>query len=156
MYAVAQNFDINMQQPIITGVFGLAFNGKDKYLLTLRNDPDDIRAHRKWQIPGGGMEYGEAAEVTVVRELQEEIKCTPIILDPRPVIKLSMWPNDTAGVASHHITLITYLVSVGEQIPQETEESLECKWFTLEDIQNLDTLPQVKEIIQELASINEA
>lgn len=142
-----------MTQKMITGVFGLAYDGNGKFLLTQRIDTENAGAHMKWQIPGGGMEFGEQPEQTAVRELQEEIKCTPQIIQDRPTVVVSVWPAKAGEDIEYHVTLITYLVTVGDQIPQATDESFDCKWYTVDEVQALDTLPNVKETVLALSKI---
>lgn len=142
-----------MPQKMITAAFGLAYDGRGKYLLTLRRDPEDPTADGQWQIPGGGVEFGEPVEKAMIRELQEEIKCTPTILEERPTVCVSVWPAKSGQEIDYHITLITYLVSIGDQIPEKTEESADCVWYTVEEVMKLDTLPNVKENVQSLSQL---
>lgn len=142
-----------MTQKMLTGVFGLATDGKGKYLLTQRIDHENAGAHMLWQIPGGGMEFGEQPQETVLRELQEEIQCTPRVLDDRPTVVVSVWPAKAGEDIEYHVTLITYLVTIGNQIPQATDESFDCKWYTVDEVQTLNTLPNVKETVLSLSKI---
>ena len=43
-----------------------------KILSSLRNDPQRVAYHKKWEFPGGGMEMGEKIEENLVRETREE------------------------------------------------------------------------------------
>jgi len=43
-----------------------------KLLITLRNDPHRAEAHRKWEFPGGIIDFGETGESTAVKEAKEE------------------------------------------------------------------------------------
>jgi len=43
-----------------------------RYLLGRRNSPEIISMHGKWDILGGKLEYGEAPEEAVAREVKEE------------------------------------------------------------------------------------
>lgn len=129
----------------ITAVFGLPVNKEKQFLLTQRNEPKDPRTHHKWQIAGGGVEFGEQPEETLIRELQEEIEVTPTLLYPYPLVKTAIHNYPTR---QFHITLICYLVTIGDQIPTvENEETADARWFTLPEVQTLDTLDQVKEFV---------
>ena len=55
-----------MKQEFKIGVFGIIRNEKNQVLLCLRNDYD------LWNLPGGGLEKGEAPWEGVIREIKEE------------------------------------------------------------------------------------
>jgi XTP/dITP diphosphohydrolase len=43
-----------------------------KMLTAMRNDPHRPEFHKKWELPGGRMEYGEELEENLLREVKEE------------------------------------------------------------------------------------
>lgn len=55
-----------MKQTFTIGVFGIIKDEQDCVLLVLRNDYD------LWNLPGGGLENGEAPWQGVIREVKEE------------------------------------------------------------------------------------
>ncbi len=131
---------------IVNGVFGLAFDTNGNVLLTQRNDPDEPKAHLKWQIPGGGQEFGEHPEETLKRELNEELGLTDFtLLNPRPFVSFSIWGKGESAV---HVNLFTYIISIGTQTPHiGDEETADWKWYTIQETLALDTLSNVKETV---------
>ena len=134
---------LNKKTPkIIVVVLGLAVNSKGQFLLTLRNDPTNPRAHNKWEIAGGGMEFGESPETTCVRELQEEIGVTPEIIYPNPIVVTNTWTN------KYQVVLLTYLVDIGgQEIKLDMDETVDYAWYNLHDALNLDYLPALDKIL---------
>jgi len=121
-----------------TGVLSLPVNKRGQYLLTLRNAPHTPQAHRKWQVTGGGMEFGETPEVTLVRECQEEIGVTPTILYPYPMVKTHVWEVSPR----FHVTLICYLVDIGNQkVTPNIHETTDFRWFFPGEVKEIEFLP---------------
>lgn len=132
---------------MMVGVLGLAVNKDGKFLLTQRNQPKDPEVHMKWQIAGGGMEFGESPEQTLARELQEELHVSARILSPNPIAKTSVW-----DLKDHpfHVTLLCYVISIGDQTPVIGDsETLAFKWYTPNEIATLDCLPFTREFVEE-------
>ena len=68
------------------GAFAVIFNDKNEILLCHRTDRD------MWNLPGGGVENGEAPWEAVVREVKEETG-----LDVRPTKLLGIYPKPGKG-----------------------------------------------------------
>jgi 8-oxo-dGTP diphosphatase len=129
------------------GVLGLAINNNHEFLITCRNQPQDPAVHMKWQIPGGGSEFGEQPEETLVREMQEELNVIPTILHPLPFAKTSLLIHSKG---EYCITLLCYLITIGSQIPRIGDpETLEYKWVKQSDLYGLQNLPLTVEFIDE-------
>ncbi len=133
------------------GVFGLAVNKQKQFLLTQRNAPDSPATHLKWQIPGGGLESNESPEQTCLRELREEIGVQAQIAFPHPIASNYIWRKDqTSGQEDVNLIILTYIVDIGEQIPSDKNdaETLAWQWYSLDEVERLDTLPNVKATIR--------
>src|SRR5690242_13738522 len=126
------------KQIMLTAVMGLPVRDDGKMLITQRNEPEHPLAHEKWQLTGGGMEFGETPDQTLARELYEELKVSARIIFPYPMVKTWVWDFEKA----YHITLITYIVDIGNQVPQiDGVENLAYKWINPEEIYHLNHLP---------------
>lgn len=133
---------------ILNGFFGLAFDSEKRLLLTQRHQPQDPQVHLKWQVPGGGQEFGEHPHETLAREMKEELGIDAItILDPRPFVSHSVWGADDDAV---HVNVFTYIISIGTSVPfVNDEETAAFQWFSLEEALKLDTLPNAKTTFRE-------
>ena len=139
-----------MKNKVIVGVLGLPINNKGEYLLALRNDPGRPKSHNKWEIVGGGLEYGESFEECLAREFEEEIGITPKILFPYPII-FTKKRNDKQNSV---LVLACYLVSIGKKQPVPNhEEILDVKWFSPQLLQKLDSLDLTNEFVHEIEQI---
>ena len=147
------NTPILKTRPIVLGVVGLAINDKGQVLLTQRHQPQDPDVHLCWQIPGGGMEFGESPEQTLAREMQEELGVSVRILYPHPIAKTSIF----AAKMPFHVTLLCYLVSIDDQTPTLNDpETAAWKWMTLGEAAKLHSLPLTMEFIQEATALPHA
>lgn len=135
------------KQVMVSGVLGLAVNDKGEFLLTQRHQPKDPEVHGLWQIPGGGMEFGESPEQTLAREMQEELGVSVRILYPLPIAKTSVWDLQDRGL---HVTLLIYVVSIGNQTPNiADEETADYGWYNVTQIHDLPLMGLTEEIIEE-------
>lgn len=144
-----------MKNKIIVAALGLPVSpdGK-KVLLTKRHVPGNPAWHNKWQIAGGGVDFGEEMEVAVLREIWEELHVKAKIIHPYPIVKTSIWYADESDEKMDtHVILITYLVSIGDQTPDLSHdpdwETSAFGWFTLEEAKKLDNLPLTFDIVKE-------
>lgn len=125
------------------GVLAVIRNDEGKYLLGKRHDPTNW-SHGLWGFVGGGMEYGETAEVTLARECLEEIGCAVEILGDRPFVTTSQ-PHDDL-----QLVLLFYPVRLSAgAVPDisHDEETSEVGWFSPAEAAQLAVMPQSLEIL---------
>lgn len=144
-----------MKNKIVVAALGLPVSkdGK-KVLLTQRHAPGFPAWHHKWQIAGGGVEFGEVMEEAVIREMQEELHVKAKIIHPYPIVKTSIWYADESDEKMDtHVILITYLVDINDQTPDLSHdpdwETSAFGWFTLEEAKKLDCLPLTLAVVEE-------
>jgi 8-oxo-dGTP pyrophosphatase MutT (NUDIX family) len=155
---------MNNKKKIIVGVVGLPVRinseGVLEFFLTKRYAPKNKLWHDKWQLAGGGLEFGETTEECLVREFKEELNVVPTIIHPLPIVFSNIWDADDFN-HSAQILLLAYLVTIGDQkvtICDPDNETSDCSWFSEEEIRSLQTLPKTFDFVAQgrktLESIN--
>jgi 8-oxo-dGTP pyrophosphatase MutT (NUDIX family) len=143
------------KQKIIVAALGLpASEDGKKVLLTQRHAPGNPAWHLKWQLAGGGVEFGETMEEAVAREMMEELHVEAKIIHPYPIVKTSIWYADESDEhMDTHVILIAYLVTIADQVPDLDHdpdwETAAFGWFTLEEARRLDCLPLTIPAVEE-------
>lgn len=143
-------------QRIVVGVLGLPVRKDKKFYLTRRDAPGRKAWHNKWQVAGGGLEFGEIPEETLKREMMEELQVDVDIIHPQSIVKSQVWYGaEVDRKQDSQIILITYLVDIWNQTPhpEQDEETSEGGWFNLEQIKKLDSLPLTMDIVEQAYKI---
>jgi ADP-ribose pyrophosphatase YjhB (NUDIX family) len=91
-----------------------------------------------WTLPGGGLEFGEAPEVAVLRELAEESGYEGEIVGLVDVKDRVL--TDSEGGGRMHAIRIVYRVRVtGGELRDEIDGSTDtCRWFTPDEASRLN------------------
>jgi len=147
-----------MKQKTTLGVLGLAVNKQGQFLITKRYQPDTPAWHNKWNIPGGGVKFGEDPEDTLRREFWEELRVKPRILHPLPIPVNVIWLDKTTHAnIDLHILLLCYLVDIGNQTIDLThdpeEETSAYQWYLPNELDAVDCLPQTVETVKKALSL---
>lgn len=140
-----------MQKKRHIPVTAVIFNDEGKVLLTKRFNPKNKFVHGKWQLPGGGIEYGEHPRETVMREIQEETKLTIKLLTKHPIVYSHVYGDNT------HIVMLAYpakYISGKLDIKGDTQAT-DGKWFADNEIIVADCLLETKDIVAEAREIIE-
>ncbi len=127
-----------------TIVVALITNDKNEILLARRNEPALVHAHNKWEFVGGGIEFGEDPETAIKREVKEEAGVDVEVVKLLPKVLSHIWNLEKD---QQQILLLHYECKIvgGTLSPGLDEEISELKYFSLEEIKNLDTLPLIYE-----------
>lgn len=116
------------------GVYGLAVHGGN--VLLARISQRVPGGAGKWTLPGGGMDWGETAQETLVREMWEETGLEPSI---GSILTVRSFPYDDAD-HEYHVIQAVYRVEVsGEPRVTEVDGSVDAAaWHPVE---SLDSMP---------------
>ncbi len=130
---MANSLDSESSSPIFRiGVFALIFNHEKHILLGHRQDID------WWNLPGGGMEYGETVDEAVCREVREE---TGLEVKVERLVGVYSKPQKQEVV-------LTFLCQVIGGTLQPTEETRESRYFAPEALPE-NTLPKHRQRIED-------
>ncbi len=121
---------------------------EDTFLFTLRHDPGSDY-HNKWQIPGGGHEFGETPIQTLHREVREELGIEVEIVQMLPDIQTKV-RNTWQGI---FLTYHCKLKDTDSPIVLNDEAS-EYKWLTLEDLADHDTFQSLDGCVDLIKSLS--
>lgn len=110
-----------------------------KLLMTLRNDPENPRFHKKWELPGGKLHLGESLEECVIRETKEEVD-----YDVEVITELSRVTIMDETEKKYQVCLIPLLCRiVGGQGNHSDREVLKKQFFALDEVLSMpDLIPE--------------
>jgi 8-oxo-dGTP diphosphatase len=100
----------------------------------------------RWSIPGGGMELGETIREAVVREAQEETGLQVKPQDLLGVFDRLVW--DAEGRVLYHYVLVDFQCCPISGELKAAGDAAEAKWFTLEQLAELNLPEDTKEVIR--------
>ncbi|HAT03992.1 MAG TPA: hypothetical protein DCS29_04455 [Candidatus Magasanikbacteria bacterium] len=130
---------------------------KGQMLITLRNDPHRPEVHKKWEFPGGIIDFGETGESTSIKEVKEEAGYEVDVI--KQLSKISIKDHQFPHFR-YQVYLIPYVCKlIGGDGRFSKTEVLDAKWIDLETHRDYDFLdgdndfldeimPELKEIIK--------
>lgn len=135
----------------ITAVCALIVNENGMILIAQRHEPERPEMHGKWELVGGGIEFGEHPETTIIREVREEIGVNIKVLKLFPKIFIAT-AKSTSG-ENYHVTMITYecKITSGQPKPSDPEIS-NVRYVPPSEIKNMNAFDNLKEIASLLES----
>lgn len=127
------------------GVGAAIFNDEGKLFITKRGKKAK-NERGKWEIPGGGVEFGETFKEAIVREIKEEVGVEI------EVIELLGICDHIIPLEKQHWVSPTYICKIVKGKPKilEPEKCAEIGWFTLEEAEKLELSIVTKYDVEQL------
>jgi len=120
--------------PIVAGVI-VKSNGIKEVLLRYRAEDESPEAEQMWECPGGRIKYREDPGQALEREIREE-------LGYRVTVKKLLHAQSNVYSSGKHYVVLYYECSIW---PQHAPDG--CRWFRLDDILEVPTLPGTREAV---------
>ena len=92
----------------------------------------------KWEFPGGMMEYAETPEMTLLREIYEEVG---LVINIKRLVHAQ---TNIYKDGVHYLVLFYECETSQEATPDG------CRYFELAEIENIDCLPGTLEVTKKL------
>jgi 8-oxo-dGTP diphosphatase len=103
-----------------------------------------------WSMPGGRIEWGEAARAAALRELREE---TGVEAELVGLIELFDGLFAQAGVLTHHYVIAQFAARWTGGEPQAGDDAAEARFVKLAEIDQFDLTDDLKRIIRAGAAL---
>ena len=113
---------------------GAAIFDKDGRLFITQRGEKAKNERGKWEIPGGGVEFGETFKQAIIREIKEEVG-----VEIKVVELLGICDHIIPDEKQHWVSP-TYICTITKGTPKivEPEKCAAIGWFTLEEAETLD------------------
>lgn len=103
----------------------------------------------KWELPGGGLDFGEELRTGFHREIQEELGVSVASMDERPHYLWTVFRKDSSrGYGAIHLFHVCYRITLDSQDFGSDAEAKETKFFSPEELKDLAIHPSSEPIKQ--------
>jgi len=124
----------------VINVVGAAIVRDGRVLAARRTRPSE--AAGRWELPGGKVEDGEAADEALVREIAEELGCA---------VEVERWLDGAVEIGPRHRLLVA-VVRLVEGEPQPHEHDL-VRWLGPDELDDVDWLEPDRPFLTQLAMV---
>lgn len=131
----------------VVATFAFIINNQNKVLLIRRAKHDSFPG--RWELPGGGLDYGEKPELSIAREVMEEVGIQVKVIKPISVITHK---NQDKSKEIVRITYECQMVDAKDQVNLSNDHDA-FEWVPLEKVGNHEKNSPLNQIMKTLKDI---
>ena len=110
----------------------------DKVLLV----KEPLELSGQWELPGGGLDFGEDPKVGLEREVEEEMKLDVVSVSDQPIYVWTDRFENRRNMDWYYSVVLGYKIEFANLDFTPTEECEDIGLFTKEELQTLDIFHQ--------------
>ena len=110
----------------------------------LMKEPKELSG--KWELPGGGLDFGESPKEGMKREIEEEMGIKVLSVSDHPLYTWTALFEGWRNMDWYYSVVLAYRVELEHFDYIPTEECEEAGFFNLEELQNLDLFLQSQKL----------
>jgi 8-oxo-dGTP diphosphatase len=99
-----------------------------------------------WEMPGGGLDFGEDVKEALKREVSEEMGLVVKYMSEKPIYVWTHKYENKRGLDWYYSLVVAYQVDFEDLDFTATSECQEIKFFSKEELESLDVSTQTKHL----------
>ena len=121
---------------------------EDGKLLLVHDMVDsDVYPEGKWELPGGGLDFGETPQQTLRREIKEEMGLEATWVAEQPKFVWQARKEGARGLEWYYVLLACYEIKLKDTDFTPSEECRAIQFYTKEELKTLNIADQCRPII---------
>lgn len=105
-----------------------------KILMTKDPQTPSLNQEWEWELPGGGLDFGESFEEGLKREVREEMGLKVTSVGDKPVYLWTQRRENRRGMNWFYILALVYKIDLADLNFIPTKECSEIRFFSKEDL----------------------
>jgi 8-oxo-dGTP diphosphatase len=103
----------------------------------------------EWELPGGGMDFGETPQGALIREVQEECGLEVLRVAKAPTYMVSVKHLNRRGLKEYWTLLVCYRAEFASyELACPSEECRQLKFFSKEEMEGVVLSPPTKDFLK--------
>lgn len=116
---------------------------KDGKILLVK---EPLELSGQWELPGGGLDFGEDPRVGLEREVEEEMKLDVVSVSEQPIYVWTAKFENRRNMDWYYSVVLVYRVEFANFDFTPTEECEDIGFFSIEELQTLDVYHQSEKL----------